>query len=250
LYDILVLHLMGGKDIFITVSGTYTRSCFGCSIDALVQLTVPLRELSPGQVASLEAGETDKLPVESRDSVKEPYPVPKELWFLCDMMTSLGLDQENLFLQPGLRSEILHLRNWLDTGLPLEKPQVSIHSVAETLLIFLESLREPIIPYSLFHRCLECSTSYLQCKQLVSHLSPTHKHVFDYLTAFLREVVSHSAKNGIDPKILATLFCNLFLRDPPGTNYGTGLRAKTSQNMCERKKTNFVYHFLVNEPDD
>ena len=50
LYDILVLHLMGGKDIFITVSGSYTRSCFGCSIDALVQLTVPIRELSPGQV--------------------------------------------------------------------------------------------------------------------------------------------------------------------------------------------------------
>ena len=50
LYDILVLHLMGGKDIFITVSGSYTRSCFGCSLDALVQLTVPIRELSPGQV--------------------------------------------------------------------------------------------------------------------------------------------------------------------------------------------------------
>ena len=50
LYDILVLHLMGGKDIFITVSGSYTRSCFGCSLEALVQLTVPIRELSPGQV--------------------------------------------------------------------------------------------------------------------------------------------------------------------------------------------------------
>ena len=76
-------------------------------------------------------------------------------------------------------------------------------------------------------RCLECSHNYLQCKQLASHLPPTHKRVFDYLTgwlffkisitsynssAFLREVLSHSAKNGIDPKILATLFCNLFLR--------------------------------------
>jgi len=249
LYDILVLHLMGGKDIFITVSGSYTRSCFGCSLDALVQLTVPIRELSPGQVVSLEAGEMAKLP-EQTDGAKEPYPVPKELWFLCDIMTSLGLSKENLFLQPGLRSEILQLRDWLDTGLPEESPTVSIHSAAETLLIFLESLREPIIPSNLFQRCLECSSNYLQCKQLVSHLPSTHKHVFDYLTAFLREVLSHSAKNGIDPKILATLFCNLFLRDPPGTNYGTGLRAKTAQQMCDRKKTSFVYHFLVNEPDD
>ena len=30
--------------------------------------------------------------------------------------------------------------------------QVSIHSAAETLLIFLESLREPIIPFTLFHK--------------------------------------------------------------------------------------------------
>jgi len=249
LYDILVLHLMGGKDIFITVSGTYIRSCFGSSLAALVQLTVPLRELTPGQVASLEAGEAGKLPAATTGG-GEPYPVPKELWFLCDIMTSAGLNQENLFLQPGLRSEILWLRDWLDTGLPLDTPKVSIHSAAETLLIFLESLREPIIPYSLFHKCLECSSNYLQCKQLISHLPATHRHVFDYLTAFLREVVSHSARNGIDPKILATLFCNLFLRDPPGTSYGLGLRAKTAQQLVDRRKTAFVHHFIVNQPDD
>ena len=78
LYDILLLHLHGGKDIFITVSrklsfvstyqliniqveGTYIRSCFGGSINGLVQLTVPIAELSPGQVVSLENGEIDKL---------------------------------------------------------------------------------------------------------------------------------------------------------------------------------------------
>ena len=86
-------------------------------------------------------------PLNKTDGKKEAYPVPKELWFLCDTMTSLGLSHENLFLQPGLRSEILLIRDWLDTGLPLEKPNVSIHSAAESLLIFLESLREPVIPY-------------------------------------------------------------------------------------------------------
>jgi len=251
LYDILVLHLMGGKDIFITVSGAYTKSCFGCSIEGLVNLKVPIRELSPGQVASLEAGETDKLPEDKTGEVsRDPYPVPKEIWFLCDLLSSLGLSKENLFLQPGMRAEILEVRDWLDTGLPLDKPVVSIHSAAEALLIFLESLREPIIPYSLFTRCLECSHNYLQCKQVVSQLPEHHRHVFDYLTAFLREVISHSAHNGIDPKILATLFCSLFLRDPPGTNVESGLRAKTNQQLLERKKASFIFHFLVNEPDD
>jgi len=250
LYDILVLHLMGGKDIFITVSGTYTKSCFGCSIEALVHLTVPITELSPGQIVSLENGDKEKLPLDKTDGAKEPYPVPKELWFLCDVMTSLGLSHQNLFLQPGLRSEILLIRDWLDTGIPIDKPNVSIHSAAEALLIFLESLREPIIPYSMYSRCLECSGNYLQCKQVASQLPIHHKHVFDYLTAFLREVVLHSAQNGIDPKILATLFCSLFLRDPPGTNLGTGLRAKTNQQLLERRKAAFIYHFIVNEPDD
>jgi phosphatidylinositol-bisphosphatase len=241
---------MGGKDIFITVSGTYTKSCFGCSIEALVHLTVPITELSPGQIVSLENGEKEKLPVDKTDSAKEPYPVPKELWFLCDVMTSLGLSHENLFLQPGLRSEILLIRDWLDTGLPIDRPNVSIHSAAEALLIFLESLREPIVPYSMYSRCLECSGNYLQCKQVASQLPTHHKHVFDYLTAFLREVILHSAQNGIDPKILATLFCSLFLRDPPGTNLGSGLRAKTNQQLLERRKAAFIYHFIVNEPDD
>ena len=107
LYDILVLHLNGGKDIFITVEGTYIRSSFGCSITGLVQLTVPISELSPGQIISLEAGDTDKLPASMTDGKAEAYPVPKELWFLCDLLTSLGLDHEHLFLHPGLKHEIL-----------------------------------------------------------------------------------------------------------------------------------------------
>jgi len=250
LYDILVLHLMGGKDIFITVSGSYTKSCFGCSIEALVHLTVPIAELTPGEIVSLENGDKEKLPVDKTDGKKEPYPVPKELWFLCDVMTSLGLSHENLFLQPGLRSEILLIRDWLDTGLPIDRPNVSIHSAAEALLIFLESLREPVVPYSMYSRCLECSGNYLQCKQVASQLPAHHKHVFDYLTAFLREVILHSGQNGTDPKILATLFCSLFLRDPPGTNLGSGLRAKTNQQLLERRKAAFIYHFIVNEPDD
>ena len=53
---------------------------------------------------------------DSSKITNDPYPVPKELWFLCDLITSLGLHQENLFLQPGLRSEIGQLREWLDTG--------------------------------------------------------------------------------------------------------------------------------------
>jgi len=246
LYDILVLHLLGGKDLFITVSGNYEKSSFGCSINSLVRLKVPISELTPGEVLSLENGELNKIPENYLVDGSPSYNIPKEVWFLCDMMQSLDLGQENLFLQPGDRQEILLIRDWLDTGLPKQRPEVSIHSVAEALLTFLESLREPVIPYSMLSRCLECSGNYLQCKQIVSQLPQNHKHLFDYLIAFLREVFSRSYSNGIDPKILATLFCSLFLRDSPGSTY----RTKTNQQLVERKKTNFVYHFITNPAEE
>ena len=117
LYDILVLHLVGGKDIFITVSGNYSKSAFGSSINALVRLTVPIADLSAGALAELEtSGSGGGGAVEKRPNVEEAYPVPKELWFLCDLITGLGLDHENLFLQQGLRTELLAIRDWLDTG--------------------------------------------------------------------------------------------------------------------------------------
>ena len=258
MYDILVLHLIGGKDIFITVSGNYSKSSFGSSINALVRLTVPITELSAGALAELETDPSAaKGPVEKEKGSKggeEPYPVPKELWFVCDLITTLGLDHENLFLQQGLRTELLAIRDWLDTGLPVDRPRVSIHSAAEALLLFLESLREPLVPFSMYARCLEASPNYLQCKQIASQLPEHHRHVFNYVTAFLREAIRHSAKNGVDPKIIATLFSSSFLRDPPGANVAGGgsggIKGRTMQQLVDHKKARFLYHFLVNEPDE
>lgn len=249
MYDILVLHLVGGKDIFITVSGDYQKSSFGASINALCQMTVPICELSIGKLMDLEGmGKSDS--TDKGKPNEEPYPVPKELWFLCDLITSLGLGTENLFLQPGLRAETIAIRDWLDTGLPVATPVVSIHSAAEALLLFLESLREPIVPFNAYNSCLEASPNYLQCKQIVAQLPAHHKNVFNYMTSFLREVIRYSTKNGIDPKILATLFSGIFLRDPPGLNLGSGIKAKTQQVLLDQKKARFVYHFIVNEGDD
>lgn len=49
LYDILVLHLDGGKDMFITVSADCQRSSFTTSISSLVRIPVPILHLSPEQ---------------------------------------------------------------------------------------------------------------------------------------------------------------------------------------------------------
>lgn len=51
----------------------------------------------------------------------------------------------------------------------------SNHSVAEALLLFLESLPEPVICYSTYHNCLECSGNYIASKQV--RRSVEHSHV-------------------------------------------------------------------------
>jgi len=53
LYDILVLHLENGKDIFVTVAADYVRSVFGASITALVNMSQPFSFITPGQLIEL-----------------------------------------------------------------------------------------------------------------------------------------------------------------------------------------------------
>ncbi|XP_050533288.1 inositol polyphosphate 5-phosphatase OCRL isoform X2 [Daktulosphaira vitifoliae] len=238
LYDILVLHLEGGKDIFITVTGSYERSCFGCSLETLCYLKVPIREIPPGKLVELENNKSNL--------ALDPYPVPKEIWYLVDHLYRHGLKQQHLFEQCGLRSEFIQIRNWLDTGSSEVMPG-SVHSVAETLLILLDSTSEPIIPFNLHSACLSAVSNYNQCKQIISQLPERSKNVFLYLCAFLQELLNHVNDNDLDVKTIASVFGEIFIRDPPRSRLD---KSGQFRNAMSRKKTSFLYHFLVNDQSD
>lgn len=226
LYDILVLHLEGGKDIFITVNGVYEKSTFGTSIETLINLKMPVRKAN-----------FEKLVESNVPKLENPYFIPKEIWFLIDHIYKYGLKEPNLFKQPGRHSEILLIRDCLDNGFESRLPG-TVNSVAEGLLLLLESTDEPIIPYNHHFACINASSNYILCKQLVSQLPETKKMVFLYLCSFLQEVLKFSNDNGTDSKTLASLFGTIFLRDPPQNK---------SKLDYIRKKTMFVHHFLVND---
>ncbi|XP_065351777.1 inositol polyphosphate 5-phosphatase OCRL isoform X1 [Cloeon dipterum] len=238
LYDILVLHLEGGKDIFITVTGTYERSCFGMSIEALVYMPLPIREVPIKKLMDLEAKAGVNPPKE-----QTPLPVPKEIWFLVDHLYKLGLEQQHLFEHPGLHTELILIRNWLDEGSKEPIPG-SVHSVAEALLLLLESTAEPVVPFSLHAKCLDASSNYAQSKEIVNQLPIHRKNIFLYLCSFLQELLNYSNRNGLDAKTLATLFGGVFLREPPRTSN------MQRQQAADRKKASFVYNFLVNSHSD
>ncbi|KAL7289736.1 hypothetical protein TKK_0016344 [Trichogramma kaykai] len=240
LYDILVLHLVNGKDIFITVTGTYERSCFGCSMEALIHIPVPIREVPAGRIMELE---------NSKNLSQDPYSVPKEIWLLVDRLYRHGIKTPGLFETQGLHSEVLAIRDWLDVGSQDAMPG-SVHSVAEALLLLLDSTPEPLIPYNLHSQCLSATASYLQCKQIVMQLPEIRRTVFLYICAFLQELLNHTQDNGLDAKTLASLFGSFFLRDLPRARDDRIHRSRTIQPTFDRKKAAFVYHFLINDQSD
>lgn len=240
LEDILVLHLEGGKDFFVSVSGNYLPSVFGSSIEALVRMYGPIREVPVATLVDLEHMNTF---TDSGLSNTEPLEVPKELWLLTDHLFKFGMKQDNILRQSGLEGELEKIRTHLDCCKGGKLPG-SIHAVAEALLIFLEALPEPVIPYAFYQRALECCNNYILCKQLISQIPQTHKNVFTYVSSFLRELLLYSNDNKLDAKTLATLIGTLFLRAPKSNEAGL---SKRTQNQQTQKKARFMYHFLIND---
>ncbi|XP_018596683.1 type II inositol 1,4,5-trisphosphate 5-phosphatase isoform X3 [Scleropages formosus] len=230
--DILVLHLDRGKDYFVSVTGNYLPSCFGTALHTLCLLREPIQEMPLETIKELA-----KILVEDINNLmtEKPLDIPKEIWMMVDHLYRNASKQEDLMQQPGLRNEFEEIRDCLDTGTPDSLPG-SNHSVAEALLLFLEVLPEPVVTYSLYQQCLDSSSNHALSKKVISMLPQCHKNVFNYLTAFLRELLKNSAHNHLDVNILATIFAPLLLRSP------------RKQDLGEKRKTqDFLRHFL--DPD-
>ncbi|XP_068015479.1 type II inositol 1,4,5-trisphosphate 5-phosphatase isoform X1 [Melanerpes formicivorus] len=236
LEDILVLHLNGGKDYFLSVTGNYLPSCFGSPIHTLCYMREPIQDMSAESIRKLTL-----MPLEMSEDAAEaekPMDIPKELWMMVEHLYRNASQQEDLFQQPGLRSEFEQIRDCLDTGM-YDTLFGSNHSVAEALLLFLESLPEPVICYSFYSSCLESASSYLLSSQIVSELPRCHKNVFEYLMAFLRELLKNSERNHLDVNILASIFGGLLLRPPPG---------RPTPDVAEKRKAQqFIHQFLLRE---
>ncbi|XP_034410022.1 type II inositol 1,4,5-trisphosphate 5-phosphatase isoform X1 [Cyclopterus lumpus] len=227
--DILVLHLERGKDYFISVTGNYLPSCYGSSIHSLCQLREPIQDMPQETLRDMAERSGD----ENGTYTEKPLDIPKELWMMVNHLFLKAIHQEDIFQQPGLRSEFAEIRDCLDTGIPDSLPG-SNHSAAEALLLFLDALPEPVVPYSFYQQCLESCSNASQCEKIISMLPQCHRNVFNYLAAFLRELLKNSANNRLDVNILATIFASLLLRSP------------TKQDLAEKRKTQeFFQHFLA-----
>ncbi|XP_048414214.1 type II inositol 1,4,5-trisphosphate 5-phosphatase isoform X2 [Stegostoma tigrinum] len=228
--DILILHLQRGKDYFLAISGNYLPSCFGSSLQALCYMKEPIREVKPERIQELERMVKENGPFDSLAN-EEPLDIPKEIWMLVNHLHRNASLQGDLFQQPGLKSEFEEIRDCLDTGIPDFLPG-SNHSVTEALLLFLDALPEPVIPYNFYKKCLESPCSYAQSEQVVTTIPQIHKNVFNYLIAFLQDLLKNAVYNNLDVATLASIFGALLLRPPPSaTNQGDVIENKKAAQM-------------------
>ncbi|XP_062889978.1 type II inositol 1,4,5-trisphosphate 5-phosphatase isoform X2 [Mobula hypostoma] len=235
--DILILHLRRGKDYFLAISGNYLPSCFGSSLNALCCMKEPIRDVLPERIQELERSAMENKYINCFPNEVE-LDMPKEIWMMVDHLYRNASLQGDLFQQPGLKSEFEEIRDCLDTGIPEFLPG-SNHSICEALLLFLDALPEPVITYNLYDKCLESSSSRTQSEQVISMLSQCHRKVFNYLIAFLRELLKNANSNNLDVSTLASIFGSLLLRPPPNAVN------KYESIACKKAAQLFIAHFLI-----
>jgi inositol polyphosphate 5-phosphatase INPP5B/F len=201
LEDILIFKLENGLHYFLSITAQYQKSCFGSPIEFLVRVPTPVRYY------------------QSEHFMENPakiLSIPKELWRMVDYIYHQGISEKNLFSTSGILSEMDAIREALDTG--DEFPLVSVHSMCECLLRFLESLPQPIYPLNLCAQYDESDSLESFCRQSLLKLPIVHYNVFIYVVSFLREVLRHHPQEMSVQGLARTVASNALVHANPLEN--------------------------------
>jgi phosphatidylinositol-bisphosphatase len=227
LEDIIILRLENGRDYYITVRGSYGRSCFGMSLDELVMYNDPIRSVPLDPVKRIEKYGGDQTAV---------LCVPKELWRIVDAIYEKGLHEKELFSISGYVEEIQRIRECLDTGEAFG--DFRIHSMADVLISFLSSFSAAVVPPNLLPG-LEIDAQNLQgnARTFLEGLPPIHYNVFVYIISFFRECLLYQQSNQLTGAKLARICVSCLV---------TGNQSQESRQATQRQKSMFLLmiHFL------
>ena len=232
----LVLQVEGGIDQYIYVTGNYLPSSFGLSLEMLSKKTDPIRRLS-----TMDIGRA------TRKSNVRPS-VPKEIRLILEYLYSKALLTKDLFMTQGLKSEMRHIREALDTGTKLPELR-SVHSAADFLITFLMALDDPVIPCKYHTECTKAADDFERAKRIIESLPPVHRSTFQYLIAFLKELLNNSSVNRLSAPYLSSVFALCILRprilyNEVGKLEKNDLRGGTE---IHKLKSTFLKLFLTNE---
>ncbi|XP_055345487.1 inositol polyphosphate 5-phosphatase OCRL-like [Paramacrobiotus metropolitanus] len=260
--DILVLKLQGGRDFFICVQGRYVPSCFGTSLQQLAQSDHPMRAVAPPTVELLISFDQESdahSAATPPDHFPPPAGIPVEIWRMLVHLHVSATEIADLFLQPGLSHEMEQIRDHLDARLPLPLPG-SGHSVAEALLLFLDVLPEPLVPFSQYHRCLSVGARWDSSRAVLQEFPLVHRETFKALMVLLRELHKHWQRHPNGNTGTLEVIADMILKPapdggkPPAPMVETGRATSNApvqaKQAASRQKVAFLQQFLRNRMDD
>jgi len=263
---ILVLHIAGGADFFISLSGRYNGSCFG----------VPLASLRPPEYHSPDSASEDFSTVESsRRVLTTPHleqRVPAVVLQLSDFLVQdRRLATPFLFLEyssseytpdADFEGSVLAVRQALERGeaVPAEADP---HAVAACLLSLFMALPESFMPETVVKVCELCLPSASNTAQVVkSSLGDVEYATFCHMTALMRLALQpdYARENRLSTEAVSSILASAWF--PPllerfsllGENTGTAL--DTLKGVAENaacidvSRAEFVSYFLSSDFDE
>ena len=267
LSDDLVARIGDFQNVSIKISAIYKAKSFGSNIEELCKMRM-MTEKEVMKVAPLEeclnektseAIENDANRIDPENEIlaiieiHESRILPLQIQGLCNLLMKLNcFKAPDLFQEYDSQNDFIALRDWLDSDLKTKEPIVSVYSVAETLLIFLDSLCIPVIPLELYQECLEVSSDYNKTQTTLLKLPLYHKRVFSYIRQFLHEVLRYSVRRDYDEQMLAKIFGPIILREKECVSYsrnvnrsdGSSVAALVERTLIEHRKTAFMFQNL------
>lgn len=190
--DVLVFHLNKLTELSVSLVGEYVLSSFGCSIECLINLNKPIKEYSASELRNLmeKYGESrnelyqNNSPLTKLDNpektikiietavknqektILHSLTVPKELILLVNLFLKTGLSVEGLFRKSSLNDDFPSILRTIDTFDSSKLESASAFSLSEAMLLFLDSLATPVIPFQHYQRAVDNATDFESCKQV------------------------------------------------------------------------------------
>lgn len=140
--EILIIEIRNGRHIFLSLQGTFQRTCFGMPIEVLASLGGKgVRNVDPSGRKLSGGG------------------LPDEIWRMTDFIMSYGQGCPSSFLERGDDGLCHGIRESLDTAEEFDlkltsEGEVGVMSMAETLLRFLDALPRSIIPEDVYPKAM------------------------------------------------------------------------------------------------
>ncbi|CCG81072.1 Inositol-1,4,5-trisphosphate 5-phosphatase 1 [Taphrina deformans PYCC 5710] len=192
--DVLVLHVEGGTDNYVSLAGTWQRTCIGQSLEALSTQAV-IRDGSSHIAGSMDTTF-----------------VPKAIYRICEYLTTTtSTSSVPLFTGSATRRALDRLQDNLDTGSELDLGDLDRDdrtiALCNLLVSILRTMSVPVLGGPPFARIMAGE----EAMAVVDGMEGTALNVLIYLRGFLLALVVHHRRtdDGGGGKVLDRL-CRVF----------------------------------------